>query len=75
MHNRSKPKDVAQEARLGGRYVGVDYDDLLADIRRELQESIDLALAAGVAAENIIIDPGVGFGKTVAQNLRLVNRA
>ncbi|MBK8901856.1 MAG: dihydropteroate synthase [Anaerolineaceae bacterium] len=74
MHNRSKPKDVAQEERLGGRYVGVAYDDLIADIKRELGESIELALEAGVKEENIILDPGVGFGKTVAQNLQLVNQ-
>jgi len=73
MHNRSRPKDVAQTAQLGGRYVGVAYDDLFADIIRELQESINVALAAGVAPENIIIDPGIGFGKTVEQNLALVN--
>ncbi len=74
MHNRSKPKDVEQETRLGGRYVGVAYDDLLTDIRRELEESIDLALAAGVGREQIIIDPGIGFGKTVSQNLTLLDR-
>ncbi len=73
MHNRSQPKDVAQTEQLGGRYVGVAYDDLFADILRELQESITLALDAGVRPENIIIDPGIGFGKTVAQNLTLVN--
>lgn len=74
MHNRSKPRDVAQEERLGGRYVGVAYDDLLADVARELQQSIDLALAAGIAPGNIIVDPGVGFGKTVEQNLMLIDR-
>lgn len=73
MHNRSKPKNVSQEEKLGGRYVGVHYDDLIADICRELQESIDLALAAGIKREHIIIDPGIGFGKTVAQNVRLIN--
>lgn len=72
MHNRSKPKDVAQEKRLGGHYVGVQYDDLINDVKRELQASIDLALAAGVQPGQIIIDPGIGFGKTVSQNLRLI---
>ncbi len=74
MHNRSKPKDVAQEERLGGRYVGVAYDDLIADIKRELGESIELARQAGVKEEHIILDPGVGFGKTVTQNLQIVNQ-
>jgi dihydropteroate synthase len=73
MHNRSKPKNVTQEERLGGRYVGVDYDDLITDVCRELAESINLALAAGVRKEQIIIDPGLGFGKTVAQSLQLLN--
>lgn len=73
MHNRSQPKDVAQEAQLGGRYVGVVYENLLEECAQELLESVALALAAGVQRENIILDPGVGFGKTVAQNLQLVN--
>lgn len=74
MHNRSKPKDVAQEQRLGGRYIGVRYDDLLGDIRRELAEQVEVALAAGVRSEQIILDPGIGFGKTVEQNLELLDR-
>ncbi len=74
MHNRSKPKDVSQEERLGGRYVGVAYDDLISDIKQELGESVELALQAGVKEANIMLDPGVGFGKTVAQNLQIVNQ-
>jgi dihydropteroate synthase len=74
MHNRSRPKDVAQEAALGGRYVGVEYDDLIADVKRELAESIAIAHVAGVRDEQIILDPGIGFGKTVSQNLQLLNQ-
>lgn len=74
MHNRSKPGTAALEARLGGRYVGMAYDDLLPDVCRELMESVALARAAGVADENIILDPGIGFGKTVEQNLALIRR-
>lgn len=74
MHNRSRPKDAVQEARLGGRYVGVEYADLLGDIRRELLESVALARAAGVPEDRLILDPGLGFGKTVPQNLALVCR-
>lgn len=74
MHNRSKPKGVSQEERLGGRYVGIQYADLLADIKTELSEQIALGLAAGIRPEQIIIDPGIGFGKTVEQNLELLNR-
>ena len=74
MHNRSKPKDAVQTDRLGGRYVGVEYGDLLADVIRELREQIDLALEAGISADKIIVDPGIGFGKTVEQNLELLDR-
>jgi dihydropteroate synthase len=72
MHNRSQPKNVAQAERLGGRYVGIDYTNLIADVIYELHESIDLALSHGIGKEQIIIDPGIGFGKTVEQNLQLV---
>jgi dihydropteroate synthase/2-amino-4-hydroxy-6-hydroxymethyldihydropteridine diphosphokinase len=74
MHNRSKPQDAAFEARLGGRYTGSQYDDLIPDIRRELQECVDLARNAGIPEWKIILDPGIGFGKTVAQNLELLDR-
>ncbi|MCJ7620215.1 MAG: dihydropteroate synthase, partial [Anaerolineae bacterium] len=72
MHNRSRPKDAVQTERLGGRYQGVEYQDLMGDIIRELRESIGLAVEAGVERQKIIVDPGVGFGKTVAQNLQLM---
>ena len=74
MHNRSRPKDAAVEAQLGGRYLGVEYEDLLADVIRELRESVELALSSGVSRERILVDPGVGFGKTVEQNLELLER-
>ena len=74
MHNRSRPKNAVQEARLGGRYVGIEYRDLMGDIVRELRQSIDLALEAGIAWEKIIVDPGIGFGKTVEQNLEILRR-
>ncbi|NJN94009.1 MAG: dihydropteroate synthase [Anaerolineales bacterium] len=73
MHNRSHPRNAVQESRLGGRYIGTVYDDLLMDITNELQFSINLAGTAGVPEEHIIIDPGIGFGKTVEQNLTLLN--
>ncbi|NUM44333.1 MAG: dihydropteroate synthase [Anaerolineales bacterium] len=74
MHNRSKPANAEVEARLGGRYVGVQYENLLEDVKRELLVSVALAHAAGIADEQIILDPGIGFGKTVPQNLELLNR-
>ena len=74
MHNRSKPQDAAFEARLGGRYTGSQYADLIPDIQRELQECLDLARNAGIPDHKIILDPGIGFGKTVSQNLELLDR-
>jgi dihydropteroate synthase/2-amino-4-hydroxy-6-hydroxymethyldihydropteridine diphosphokinase len=74
MHNRLKPGSAELQERLGGRYVGVQYADLLRDIQAELLESVHLAHGAGVADEQIILDPGIGFGKTVEQNLELLNR-
>ena len=74
MHNRSKPKNAVQEERLGGRYMGIHYANLMVDIKTELSEQVDLAVAAGVRPEHIIIDPGIGFGKTVEQNLEVLDR-
>jgi dihydropteroate synthase len=74
MHNRSSWVHAEIKEKLGGRYVGVPYDNLIDDIRRELLESVDLAKAAGIPEDHIILDPGIGFGKTVDQNLELLNR-
>jgi dihydropteroate synthase len=74
MHNRSSWANAELRERLGGRYIGVPYDNLLDDIRNELLESVQIARNAGVPDEHIILDPGIGFGKTVEQNLELLNR-
>ncbi|HJW90661.1 MAG TPA: dihydropteroate synthase [Anaerolineales bacterium] len=74
MHNRSSWAHAEIRERLGGRYVGVPYVNMVEDLRRELLESISLAHAAGIPDERIILDPGIGFGKTVDQNLELLNR-
>jgi dihydropteroate synthase len=47
---------------------------ILAKVIADLQSGIDIALKAGVTPENIIVDPGIGFGKTLEQNLELINR-
>jgi dihydropteroate synthase len=72
MHNRSRPNDVIVD-RLGGSYLGARYDNLLDDVSREMEELADGALAAGVPRDQIILDPGIGFGKTVQQNMALIN--
>lgn len=50
------------------------YDDVVPDVIRELGKMQDTALAAGVARENIILDPGMGFGKTAGHNLEILRR-
>jgi len=74
MHNRSNPSNAAIKEQLGGRYIGVEYDDLVEDVKSELMESISLAHKAGIPDQKIILDPGIGFGKTVPQNLELLDR-
>ena len=74
MHNRLKPATIELQERLGGRYIGAQYANLLGEIKDELMQSVNLAHLAGIPDEHIILDPGVGFGKTVEQNLELINR-
>ena len=50
------------------------HRDIMSAILSDLRKSMKQALAAGVAWENIIIDPGIGFGKTLEQNLEIVRR-
>jgi len=48
--------------------------NIMADVISDLERGISLAMEAGVAWENIIIDPGVGFGKSLEQNLEIIRR-
>lgn len=50
-----------------------DYDDLMDDLLMDLRESIQIARAAGVSDDNIMLDPGIGFAKDYAQNLEVMN--
>ena len=54
--------------------TGTEYHDLIPDIRASLASSVENAVEAGVRPENIIIDPGLGFGKTLAHNMEVVRR-
>ena len=64
MHIRGSPRTMQQD---------IHYDDLIEDIRAELQRSVDWALDAGYQADQLIVDPGIGFGKTAEQNLVLID--
>ena len=73
MHNKSKPKDVEIDAKLGGIYNAPEYKDFMNELLSELNELAENAIANGVDKSNIILDPGVGFGKTAEQNMQIIN--
>ncbi len=74
MHNRSSWAHAEIKEKLGGRYVGIPYENLVEDVKQELMESVAIARTAGIPDDQIILDPGIGFGKSVEQNLELVDR-
>ena len=65
MHMLGEPKTMQREPR---------YDDVVGEVRHFLEERVEYGNAAGVAAENVILDPGIGFGKTPDHNLSLLRR-
>jgi dihydropteroate synthase len=65
MHMQGEPRTMQQEPR---------YDDVAAEVTSFLEERLEFAVAQGIAEERICLDPGIGFGKTVAHNLELVRR-
>ena len=64
MHHQGEPRTMQEAPR---------YDDVLAEVYLWLEERIAVAEAAGILRENILVDPGIGFGKSVAHNLELMN--
>lgn len=50
------------------------YESLIDDIYLKLNEKIDFALSKGIKKENIIVDPGIGFGKTRGDNFEIIKR-
>lgn len=60
---------VSNQRRNGGH-----YDDIVSEVISSLRKSIVLAETAGIAGQNIIIDPGIGFGKSAQQNLTIIRR-
>lgn len=65
MHTRGRP-DTMQEELI--------YDDLLGEICSKLEGAMDLAIGEGIPAEKICLDPGIGFAKSLEQNLELISR-
>jgi len=66
MHMRGAPKTMQHDIR---------FDDVVRDVGRELTEFRDAAMAAGIEREQIVVDPGIGFGKSGEHNLQLLARA
>ena len=65
MHTRGRPETMQADTR---------YADVVDEVRTQLQAAVTRALAAGVVAERVGIDPGIGFGKDLAGNLELLRR-
>jgi dihydropteroate synthase len=65
MHMRGEPGSMQQHAH---------YDDVVADVKRELQSWREAAIEAGVDPAQILVDPGIGFAKTFDHNLELLAR-
>jgi dihydropteroate synthase len=74
MHNGRNRKREDKDDQAGGYYGYFHYEDVVDEVKNELMQSVNLAVKAGVNEKNIILDPGVGFGKTGAQSMTLINR-
>jgi dihydropteroate synthase len=65
MHMLGDPRTMQRDPR---------YDDVVSDVKAFLEERSAFAVRAGIALERILLDPGIGFGKTVEHNLELLRR-
>ncbi len=63
MHMKGTPKDMQ---------ISPEYDDLFQDIREFLLDAVNRAVGRGIERSKIIVDPGIGFGKTIEHNLLLI---
>jgi dihydropteroate synthase len=64
MHMQGNPRDMQREPH---------YDDLLGEIKAFFKERLEFAVARGVPRELVVLDPGIGFGKTWQHNLEILN--
>jgi dihydropteroate synthase len=65
MHMRGEPRTMQEDPR---------YDDVVSEVKAFLSERLGFAVANGIAEEKVILDPGIGFGKTSEHNLELLRR-
>jgi dihydropteroate synthase len=65
MHMLGEPRTMQQEPR---------YDDVVDDVKAFLLARLEFAVGEGIAEDRVLLDPGIGFGKTLAHNLELLRR-
>src|SRR2546421_5544751 len=65
MHMLGEPRTMQRDPR---------YDDVVADVQAFLEQRLAFAMREGIAEERVLLDPGIGFGKTVEHNLELLRR-
>jgi dihydropteroate synthase len=65
MHMLGEPRTMQDDPR---------YEDVVSDVKAFLEQRLAFAVAAGIAEERVLLDPGIGFGKTAAHNLELLAR-
>jgi dihydropteroate synthase len=65
MHMLGEPRTMQRDPR---------YDDVVSEVKAFLEERLRFAVAEGIAEENVCLDPGIGFGKTVEHNFELIRR-
>ena len=65
MHKKGEPATMQRDPH---------YDDVVREVKEYLDQRVSAAQAAGIAAARIVVDPGFGFGKTMAHNLTLLKR-
>jgi dihydropteroate synthase len=65
MHMRGEPRTMQEDPR---------YDDVVGEVKAFLEARLAAAVDAGIAEERVLLDPGIGFGKTTAHNLELLRR-
>jgi dihydropteroate synthase len=65
MHMLGEPRTMQRDPR---------YGDVVDDVRAFLEERLAFAVASGIAEQRVVLDPGIGFGKTTAHNLELLRR-
>lgn len=63
MHIKGTPKNMQDNPT---------YEDVIAEVKEYLRQGVDLAAAAGLDREKVIVDPGIGFGKTLEHNLKIL---